>query len=77
MMASTIIGGLPIRLGGGPCGSPSFDPLSLPHLDFLTVSSKPPLTPPFIATLGTMMISLGIGSIVSNVRSATFPPGGP
>lgn len=29
--------------------------------------------PPFIATLGTMMISMGIGSIVSNVRSATFP----
>jgi len=29
--------------------------------------------PPFIATLGTMMISMGLGSIVSNVRSATFP----
>ncbi len=29
--------------------------------------------PPFIATMGTMMISLGVGSIVSNVRSATFP----
>ncbi len=29
--------------------------------------------PPFIATLGTMMISMGTGSIVSNVRSATFP----
>ena len=29
--------------------------------------------PPFIATLGTMMISMGIGSIVANVRSATFP----
>ncbi|MDT4761108.1 ABC transporter permease [Sphaerochaeta sp. PS] len=32
--------------------------------------------PPFIATLGTQMISLGIGSIVSNVRSATFPARG-
>ena len=32
--------------------------------------------PPFIATLGTMMISLGVGSIVSNVRSATFPTRG-
>jgi ribose transport system permease protein len=36
--------------------------------------------PPFIVTLGTMMISMGIGSIVSNVQSATFPirgtPGG-
>lgn len=29
--------------------------------------------PPFIATLGTMMISMGVGSIVSNVRSASFP----
>lgn len=29
--------------------------------------------PPFIATLGTMMISMGVGSIVSQVRSATFP----
>ena len=29
--------------------------------------------PPFIATMGTMMISMGVGSIVSNVRSATFP----
>lgn len=32
--------------------------------------------PPFIATMGTMMISRGTGSIVSNVRSATFPPRG-
>ena len=29
--------------------------------------------PPFIVTLGTMMISMGTGSIVSNVQSATFP----
>ena len=29
--------------------------------------------PPFIATLGTMMISLGFGSIITNVRSQTFP----
>jgi len=29
--------------------------------------------PPFIVTLGTMMISMGVGSIISNVRSATFP----
>ncbi|MGO9412517.1 MAG: ABC transporter permease subunit [Spirochaetia bacterium] len=36
--------------------------------------------PPFIVTLGSMMISMGVGSIVSNVASATFPirnqPGG-
>ena len=29
--------------------------------------------PPFIATLGTMMISMGVGSIVSNVQSVAFP----
>ncbi len=29
--------------------------------------------PPFIATLGTMMISLGISSIVSKVQSVNFP----
>lgn len=29
--------------------------------------------PPFIATLGTMMIAQGLGSIVSNVQSVTFP----
>ena len=28
--------------------------------------------PPFIATLGTMMISRGLSSIVSNVQSVTF-----
>ena len=36
--------------------------------------------PPFIVTLGTMMVSMGLGSIISNVASATFPirgqPGG-
>src|SRR5512142_1168019 len=29
--------------------------------------------PPFVVPLGTMMISMGVGSIVSNVQSATFP----
>ncbi|MFP4330519.1 MAG: ABC transporter permease subunit [Alkalispirochaetaceae bacterium] len=29
--------------------------------------------PPFIVTLGTMMITMGLGAIVSNVQSATFP----
>ena len=29
--------------------------------------------PPFIVTLGTMMISMGVGSIVSGVQSAAFP----
>jgi len=29
--------------------------------------------PPFIATLGTMMISIGISSIISNVQTINFP----
>jgi len=29
--------------------------------------------PPFIATLGTMMVSMGTGSMISRVRSATYP----
>ncbi|MCL2579937.1 MAG: ABC transporter permease [Oscillospiraceae bacterium] len=29
--------------------------------------------PPFIATLGTMMVSMGLGSIITNVQSRTFP----
>jgi|SRR5690625_150510 len=29
--------------------------------------------PPFIATLGTMMVARGLGSIVSKVQSVTFP----
>src|SRR5699024_6792575 len=29
--------------------------------------------PSFIATLGTMMVARGVGSIVSNVNSVTFP----
>ncbi|MFD1484232.1 ABC transporter permease [Lacticaseibacillus baoqingensis] len=29
--------------------------------------------PPFIATLGTMMITRGLGSIISNVKTETFP----
>lgn len=29
--------------------------------------------PPFIATLGTMMLSRGLGSIISNVQSTSFP----
>lgn len=31
--------------------------------------------PAFIATLGTMMVSRGLGSIVSNVKSISFPQG--
>lgn len=78
MMASTIIGGTAYKTWGWPMW------LSLVLILLVSTSfglfngilvSRLKL-PPFIATLGTMMISLGIGSIVSNVRSATFPARG-
>ncbi len=78
MMAATIIGGTAYKTWGWP--------MWLSLLLILVVAtafgffngimvSRLSL-PPFIATLGTMMISLGVGSIVSNVRSATFPARG-
>ncbi len=78
MMASTIIGGTAYKTWGWPMW------LSLILIIVVATAfglfngimvSKLSL-PPFIATLGTMMISLGVGSIVSNVRSATFPARG-
>lgn len=30
--------------------------------------------PPFIATLGTQMMSMGLGSIITNVQAQTWPP---
>jgi len=30
--------------------------------------------PPFIATLGTQMVSMGLGSILTNVQAQTWPP---
>ncbi|MDT3360322.1 MAG: ABC transporter permease, partial [Spirochaetota bacterium] len=78
MMASTIIGGTAYKTWGWP--------MWLSLLLILLVSTSFGLfngilvsrlkLPPFLATLGTMMISLGTGSIVSNVRSATFPARG-
>ena len=78
MMASTIIGGTAYKTWGWP--------MWLSLLLIMVVSTGFGLfngilvsrlkLPPFIATLGTMMISLGTGSIVSNVRSATFPARG-
>ena len=29
--------------------------------------------PPFIATLGTQMVTLGLGSIITNVQTQRFP----
>ncbi len=75
MMAAAIIGGTAYRSWGWPL---------LPALVFIIVVgiafgafngimvSRVGM-PPFIVTLGTMMISMGVGSIVSNVQSATFP----
>lgn len=78
MMAATIIGGTAYKTWGWP--------MWLSLILILIVSTLFGLfngilvsrlsLPPFIATLGTMMISLGVGSIVSNVRSATFPARG-
>ena len=75
MMCAAIIGGTAYKTWGWPMW------LSLILIIFVGIAfgffngllvSRLKL-PPFIATLGTMMISMGVGSIVSNVRSATFP----
>ncbi len=78
MMAAAIIGGTAYKTWGWP--------MWISLLLIITVATAFGLfngimvsrlkLPPFIATLGTMMISLGTGSIVSNVRSATFPARG-
>lgn len=75
MMCAAIIGGTAYKTWGWAM-TPSLLLILLVGLLFglfngLMVSRLK--LPPFIATLGTMMISMGVGSIVSNVRSATFP----
>jgi ribose transport system permease protein len=81
MMAATIVGGTALKHGLPMV--PSLLLIIAVGLAFglfngLLVSRLK--MPPFIVTLGTMMISMGVGSIVSNVASATFPirgaPGG-
>ena len=74
MMASAIIGGTALKHGFPMV--PSLLLIVVMGLAFglfngLMVSRLN--MPPFIVTLGTMMISMGVGSIVSNVSSATFP----
>lgn len=74
MMASTLIGGVALKHGFPMV--PSLILIILVGIAFgifngFFVSQLN--MPPFIVTLGTMMISMGIGSIVSNVQSATFP----
>ena len=74
MLASTIIGGTALKHG-----FPMVPSLILIVLVGVTFGAFNGFMvsrlkmPPFIVTLGTMMISMGIGSIVSNVSSATFP----
>jgi ribose transport system permease protein len=81
MMASTLIGGMALKNG-----LPMLPSLLLIIIVgtafgfFNGIFVSRLKMPPFIVTLGTMMISMGVGSIVSNVQSATFPirgqPGG-
>jgi len=75
MMAGAIIGGTAYKTWGWGLG-PSLVLIILVTIAFgffngiMVARVK---MPPFIVTLGTMMISMGVGSIVSNVRSMTFP----
>lgn len=78
MMCAAIIGGTAYKTWGWPMWA-SLTLIMVIALAFgvfngIMVSRLK--LPPFIATLGTMMISMGVGSIVSNVRSATFPTRG-
>jgi len=81
MMASALIGGVALKHGVPMLPSLLLIILVGTGFGFFNgiIVSRLKL-PPFIATLGTMMISMGVGSIVSNVQSATFPirgqPGG-
>jgi ribose transport system permease protein len=75
MMCGAIVGGTAYKVWGWPIGL-SLVLIILVAIAFgffngLMVSRLK--MPPFIVTLGTMMISMGVGSIVSNVQSATFP----
>ena len=75
MMCAAIIGGTAYKSWGWPMGASLILILVIAtafgFFNGIMVSRLK--LPPFIATLGTMMISMGVGSIVSNVRSATFP----
>jgi ribose transport system permease protein len=81
MMAAAIIGGTALKKGLPMVPSLLLIiavGLAFGYFNGLLVSRL--RMPPFIVTLGTMMISMGVGSIVANVQSATFPirgtPGG-
>ena len=76
MMCASIIGGTAYRTWGWPMEwSLALIVLVAVLFGFFNGFMVAKLKlPPFIATLGTMMISMGVGSIVSNVRSVAFPP---
>lgn len=76
MMCAAITGGTAYRSWGWPMGASLLLIMAVAIMfgffnGFMVAKLK---LPPFIATLGTMMISMGVGSIVSNVRSTAFPP---
>ncbi len=75
MMASTIIGGTIYRDLAWPLWLSLLVIIAVGALFglFNGIMISRLKIPPFIVTLGTMMISMGVGSIVSGVRSATFP----
>jgi len=74
MMASAIIGGTALKHGLPML--PTMLLIILVGMAFGTFNGlmiSRLKMPAFIVTMGTMMISMGVGSIVSNVSSATFP----
>lgn len=75
MMCAAIIGGTAYKTWGWPMWASlvliMFVATAFGLFNGIMVSRLK--LPSFIATLGTMMISMGVGSIVANVRSATFP----
>ena len=74
MMCAAVIGGLLFRLG-----VPLWLCLVIMILIGTTFGTVNALLvtklklPPFIATLGMMMVSAGLGSIITNVQAQTFP----
>ena len=76
MMCSALLGGYVFNVLGWPMGLAIITTLAVAILFGLInglLIAKLSL-PPFIATLGTQMISMGIGSIITSVQAQTWPP---
>jgi len=76
MMCSALLGGYVFNVLGWPMGLAIITTLAVAVLFGLInglLIAKLSL-PPFIATLGTQMISMGIGSIITSVQAQTWPP---